>query len=49
MMITDTAFYRYLYYHANDDTPDKLAYPEFSQVALALCAAFMDIVQKGLD
>ena len=49
LMITDTAFYRYLHYHATDDTPEKLAYPEFSQVALALCAAFMDIVQKGLD
>ena len=49
LMITDTAFYRYLHYHANDDTPDKLAYLEFSQVTLALCAAFMDIAQRGLD
>jgi len=49
MMITDTALYRYPHYHANDDTPDKLAYPEFSQVTLALCAAFIDIAQKGLD
>src|SRR5262245_39431628 len=29
MMITDTAPYRYPYYHAAADTPDKLAYPEF--------------------
>jgi Zn-dependent M28 family amino/carboxypeptidase len=47
MMITDTALYRYPHYHAHDDTPDKLAYPEFSQVTLALCAAFIDIAQKA--
>jgi len=49
MMITDTAPYRYPYYHAVADTPDKLAYPEFSRVTLGLCAAFRDIAQKGLD
>jgi hypothetical protein len=49
MMITDTAPYRYPHYHANDDTPDKLAYPEFSRVTLGLCAAFMDIARTGLD
>lgn len=49
MMITDTAPYRYPYYHAVADTPDKLAYPEFSRVTLGLCAAFKDIAQKGLD
>ena len=30
-------------------TPDKLAYPEFAQATLGLCAAFIDIAQKGLD
>lgn len=49
VMITDTAPYRYPHYHAADDTPDKLAYPEFSRVTLGLCAAFIDIVQQGLD
>ena len=49
MMITDTAPYRYPYYHAVADTPDKLAYPEFSRVTLGLNAAFKDIAQKGLD
>lgn len=49
MMITDTAPYRYPHYHAVDDTPDKLVYPEFSRVMLGLCAAFMEIAQTGLD
>ena len=49
MMITDTAPYRYPHYHAVTDTPDKLVYPEFAQATLGLCAAFIDIAQKGLD
>jgi Zn-dependent M28 family amino/carboxypeptidase len=49
IMITDTAPYRYPHYHSAGDTPDKLAYPEFSQVTLGLCAAFMEIAQTGLD
>ncbi|NOQ52746.1 MAG: M20/M25/M40 family metallo-hydrolase [Desulfuromonadaceae bacterium] len=32
IMITDTAPYRYPYYHSWEDTPDKLSYPEFAQV-----------------
>ena len=49
VMITDTAPYRYPYYHRASDTPDKLIYPDFAQVTLGLCAAFMDVAQKGLD
>ncbi len=39
LMVTDTAFYRYKYYHTPEDTPDKLTYPEFAQAteALFLC------------
>ncbi len=32
IMITDTAPYRYPYYHSWEDTPDKLSYPEFARV-----------------
>jgi Zn-dependent M28 family amino/carboxypeptidase len=32
MMITDTAFYRYPYYHTAQDTPDKLNYAEFARM-----------------
>jgi len=32
IMLTDTAPYRYLYYHSWEDTPEKLSYPEFARV-----------------
>jgi Zn-dependent M28 family amino/carboxypeptidase len=32
IMLTDTAPYRYLFYHSAADTPDKLTYPEFALV-----------------
>src|ERR687897_143805 len=31
VMITDTAFYRYRYYHTAADTPDKLTYDAFAR------------------
>jgi len=36
LMITDTANYRYPYYHTNQDTPDKLVYAPFTKVANGL-------------
>ncbi len=32
IMITDTAFYRYPYYHTNSDTPDKIDYEKLARV-----------------
>lgn len=32
LMLTDTAFYRYPYYHTGQDTPDKLHYPGLARV-----------------
>ena len=43
LMVTDTAFYRYPYYHTPDDTPDKLAYPELGRVTDALGRCFGDL------
>ena len=43
LMVTDTAFYRYPYYHTPDDTPDKLAYPELGRVTDALGKCFRDL------
>ncbi len=37
-MVTDTAFYRYPYYHTARDTPDRLAYPAFARVTRGLGA-----------
>lgn len=39
-MVTDTAFYRYPYYHTADDTPDKLDYPALARVTGGLFLAF---------
>jgi len=49
VMITDTAPYRYPHYHAATDTPDKLAYPEYSRVTLGLSAAFKEIARASPD
>lgn len=35
-MITDTAFYRYPYYHSAEDTPDKLNYEAFAEMTNGL-------------
>ena len=43
LMVTDTAFYRYPYYHTPDDTPDKIAYPELGRVTDALGRCFGDL------
>ena len=39
-MVTDTAFYRNPHYHRAEDTPDKLAYPQFAQVTEGLLRPF---------
>jgi Peptidase family M28 len=40
VMITDTAFYRYRYYHTVQDTPDKLTYDRFARATEGLYGAF---------
>jgi Zn-dependent M28 family amino/carboxypeptidase len=48
VMITDTAFHRYKHYHLPSDTPDKVAFPEFTCVTSGLYAAFADLANSGL-
>lgn len=36
IMLTDTAFYRYPYYHHNEDTYDKISYLELAKISLGL-------------
>jgi Zn-dependent M28 family amino/carboxypeptidase len=38
IMVTDTAFYRYPYYHTQEDTPDKLNYENFTRVVWGLAS-----------
>jgi peptidase M28-like protein len=44
IMVTDTAPFRYPYYHSADDTPDKLDYDRFT-----LVVSGMEKVIEGLD
>lgn len=39
-MVTDTAFYRYPYYHTANDTPEKLDYASLARVTSGLFRAF---------
>lgn len=43
LMITDTAMFRYPYYHSNQDTPDKIDYVRLSKVILGFAEAIKDI------
>lgn len=36
LMVTDTAMFRYPYYHTKDDTPDKIDYERFARVMAGL-------------
>jgi len=39
LMVTDTAFYRYPYYHTALDTPDRLDYGAMARVTAGLAGA----------
>jgi Zn-dependent M28 family amino/carboxypeptidase len=43
LMVTDTAFYRYPYYHTPLDTPEKLNYPAMARVVDGLQQAFAEL------
>jgi Zn-dependent M28 family amino/carboxypeptidase len=47
VMITDTAFYRYPYYHTAADTPDKLAYDAFARATEGLYGAFAALAAEA--
>jgi hypothetical protein len=40
VVITDTAFYRYPYYHTALDTPDKVTYDAFARATEGLYGGF---------
>lgn len=48
-MITDTALYRYPYYHSPGDRPDKVSYPELARVTDGLYRTFGHVARHGLD
>jgi Zn-dependent M28 family amino/carboxypeptidase len=47
VMVTDTAFFRYPYYHTALDTPDRLDYFRLASVTAALARTFTDLANGG--
>ena len=43
LMVTDTAFYRYPYYHTAEDTPEKIDYARLNQVTNGLARALSEL------
>lgn len=48
IMVTDTAFYRYPYYHTELDTPQRLNYPKMAHVVEALAKTVAALAGAGL-
>ncbi len=48
-MVTDTAFYRYRYYHTDADTPNKLSYPQFAEMTKGLHLALLRLAQSNAE
>lgn len=48
VMVTDTAFYRYPYYHSYEDTAEKLDYERLAAVTVGLYGALTQLSEKGL-
>jgi hypothetical protein len=42
-MVTDTAFFRYPYYHSQEDTPDKICYDQMARVVSGLSKVIEDL------
>ncbi len=46
VMVTDTALYRYPYYHTASDTPDKVHYPGLTRVVEGLLAVILALADS---
>lgn len=47
VMVTDTAPFRYPYYHTDDDTPDKIAYDRLARVVIGLERVILDLANPS--
>ena len=45
IMVTDTALYRYPYYHSPQDTPEQVDYPRLARVTAGLIAVVEDLAR----
>src|SRR5690606_5882992 len=48
LMVTDTAPFRYPYYHTIDDTPDKLDFDRMARVVRGLELVLADLLENGI-
>ena len=48
VMVTDTAFYRYRYYHTALDTPEKVDCARLARLTEGLAAAFLRLAECGV-
>ncbi|ADE13398.1 peptidase M28 [Nitrosococcus halophilus Nc 4] len=48
IMVTDTALYRYPYYHSFQDTPDKLDYDSLVQLTVGLYGMLLELASADL-
>jgi hypothetical protein len=46
-MVTDTAFFRYPYYHSAGDTPDRIDYARMARVVAGLAAVVRELAGKA--
>jgi hypothetical protein len=44
-MVTDTAPYRYPYYHTPEDTPEKVDYDKLARITIGLGQTIRDLLQ----
>jgi Zn-dependent M28 family amino/carboxypeptidase len=49
LMVTDTSFYRYPYYHTPWDVPDRLDYESLARVTEGLCAAIVALANDSAN
>jgi Zn-dependent M28 family amino/carboxypeptidase len=49
IMVTDTAFYRYAYYHSAQDTPEKIDYARMAQVVEGLARSIVRLANDVED
>jgi len=49
LMVTDTAMFRYPYYHTNQDTKDKIDYARLTKVTLGLTEVVQELARHGVS
>jgi len=49
VMVTDTALFRYPYYHSDEDTPDKVRYDPLTRVVIGLDGVVADLAGDAVE